>query len=130
MASAVNRKRNHNEMSSSYDYSFRSKCDTKDLVELIEDGKTELEKLKIGFKNPNKLKSVKSYFDKKKNDHSHLTLEIKTLEIQLIKKKEDKYHCVYKVHIKAIELPAYFYYVHTEQNLIVEGEVYILQNVN
>lgn len=130
METKLNRKRTHHEMSSCDDYPRRDKCQIKDIVELIEEGKTELEKIKIGFRDPNKLGLVKEYLNSKADHNDHLTIEIKVFEKQMMQEKNGKYHCIYKIHLKAIDLPAYLYFIHPEAELITEGEVYVLKNVN
>lgn len=129
MSEVINRKRNHEEMSHSNEGS-RIKADGKDLLDLVEDGKSELEKVMAGFRNPNKLTSVKQYLQRKATDLTHLTVEARVIEQVMMKKKEDMYHYVFLVHLNAVNVQAYFYFIHSESNIMEEGEVYILQNIN
>lgn len=82
------------------------------------------------MKDPNKLASVEKYLQRKEEDETHLTVEVRILEQQMKKVKDGVYHFVYLIHLNAINVQAYFYFIHSDSNLIEEREVYILQNVN
>ena len=123
-------KRTHEESIKTHNEESKTMEDDTELISYIENGKLELERIMIGLKDPNKLSDVRKYLDGKSSDLSHLTVEVRTLERMFYKKKDDGYHYVFKIHLNSANIPAYFYLVNNNKNIIEEREVYILKNVN
>ena len=100
------------------------------MLEAVEEGKIELEKVMVCFKDPNKLTAVKNYLQRKESDPTHLTIEVRVIEQVMAKNKDGRHQFVFLIHLNAVNVQAYFYFIHNETNIVQEGEVYILENVN
>ena len=59
-----------------------------------------------------------------------MTIEVRIGDQQIKEKKGEQFHYIFSIHLNSINAPAYFYFIHSENDVIEEREVYILKNVN
>lgn len=130
MDSTHNSRKSHFDDSADLSSPAKTTINESELITLLEDSRSDLEKILAGFKDQNKLTSVQEYLAQKSDDFSHLTMEIRTLEKIKRTKKGRLFHHIYKIHLNAINIPAYLYLVHPNEEIITEREIYVLKNVN